>query len=203
MRNPQNTNPQQFQGNPNQNLQTVNQASQPIQSFMPTPPVTQTMTMHVQSRTSILLQTAKGYISSPTDQSRKRISRLIFDTGSKHSYISSSLRDALQLLTISQETIEVKVFGGDAGTIQTCDVVQFCVRSSYTGLCVYVTAYVVPILCSPLSEQPIKFAASNYPHLAGLCLADSQAEINQELDCEILIGSNYYWRFMSGRGIIG
>ncbi len=152
---------QQVQRNLNQNSPTVNQANQPSPRSIGTPPVTQTMTMHVQSRTSILLQTARGYISSPTNPNSEKISRLIFDTGSKHSYISANLRDALQLPTVSQETIEVKVFGSAAGTIQTCDIVQFCVRSSYNGLCVYVTAYVVPILCAPLSEQAIKFAASS------------------------------------------
>ncbi len=165
MRNHQNPNPQQFQGNPFQNPQAVSQGSQPIQSSRPTPPVTQTMTMHVQSRTSILLQTAKGYIFLRTDQTRERISRLTLHNGSKHSYISSSLRDALELPAMRQETIEVMVFGSDEGTIQTCDVVQFCVRSYYTELCVYVAAYAVPILCSPLSEQPIRFAAGHYPHL--------------------------------------
>eukprot|EP00112_Aurelia_sp_Birch-Aquarium-sp1_P014174 Seg3041.3 transcript_id=Seg3041.3/GoldUCD/mRNA.D3Y31 product="hypothetical protein" protein_id=Seg3041.3/GoldUCD/D3Y31 len=162
-----------------------------------------TMTMHVGTKTSVLLQTAKGYISSATNPEKVAVARLILDSGSKHSYISENLRAALNLQTVGQETLTIKVFGEEIGTLQTCDVVQFCVRSPYNGLNVYVTAYVVPVLCAPLSDQAIELAASNYSHLAGLWLAGFPAQRDQGLNCEILIGSNFYWHFLTGRCMKG
>ena len=160
-----------------------------------------TMTMHINTKTSILLQTAKGFISPPADPQRSEIARLIFDTGSKHSYISAKLKETLQLPIVGQETIAIKVFGDETGTLQTCEVVQFCVRSPYNDLSVYVRAYVVPVLCAPLSEQAINIAVYQYPHLAGLGLADYPAKMNEELNCEILVGANFYWQFLSGKCI--
>ena len=87
--------------------------------------------------------------------------------------------------------------------MRTCDIVQFCVRSPYNSLCTYVTAYVVPIVCAPIRNQAITFATRNYPHLTGLWLADFPAQIDDALNCEILIGSNFYWHFISGQCIRG
>ena len=75
--------------------------------------------------------------------------------------------------------------------MRTCEVVQFCVRSPYNELSTYVNAYVVPVVCAPISNQAINFAANNYPHLGGLWPADYLAEHKDELNCEILIGSNF------------
>ena len=160
-----------------------------------------TMNMHINTKTPVLLQTAKGYISPPANPKRTAIARLIFDTGSKHSYISAKLKEDLQLPTVGQETIAIKVFGDETGALQTCEIVQFCVRSPYNELSVYVSAYVVPVLCAPLSEQAIDIAANHYPHLAGIWLADYPAKLTEELNCEILIGANFYWHFLSGKCI--
>ena len=62
----------------------------------------------------------------------------------------------------------------------------------------YVDAYVVPVACSPLKSQPIHFAVSNYSHLEGLPLADFPAKNDEQLEVDILIGSDFYWHFVSG-----
>ena len=167
-------------------------------------PATQTTTtMHVESKTSVLLQTAKGYVSSTSAPENIAVARLVLDSGSKHSYVTERLRDKLKLPAITQETLTIKVFGDEEGTLQTCDVVQFCIRSPYDERSAYVTAYVVPVLCAPLSDQAISSAVDNYPHLKGLWLADFPAKRNEQLDCDVLIGSNYYWHFLSGRCVRG
>eukprot|EP00795_Rhopilema_esculentum_P004425 gene4425-20659_t len=43
---------------------------------------------------------------------------------------------------MSQQTLYIKVFGDEEGTLKTCDVVQFCIRSPNSELSVYVTAFV-------------------------------------------------------------
>ena len=54
-----------------------------------------------------------------------------------------------------------------------------------------------------LGRSSSQFAVNNYPHLERLRLTDFPAERNEPLNCDILIGSNYYWHFLSGRCIRG
>ena len=64
----------------------------------------------------------------------------------------------------------------------------------------YVNAYAVPIICSPLQNQAVNFAASTYQHLSGLLLADSiSADENENnVEVDVLIGADYYWHFLTG-----
>ena len=160
-------------------------------------------TMFVDVKKSVLLQTAKGFISKAQNPEQSTVARMIFDSGSQRSYISERLRDSLALPTVSRETLTINAFGEDTGKLKNCDVTQFCVRSPYNSLNMYVNAYVVPVVCAPLKSQPINFAACNYTHLSGIPLADFPAENGQELNVDILIGSDYYWHFLTGGCIKG
>ena len=191
------TNPVQWQSNPPHLSPRVTNESQPNSSGSNS--CNTTMTMHVDTKTSVLLQTAKAYISAAQCPEKTAVARLILDSGSKHSYISEGLRSALSLPTVGKETLTIKTFGDSEGTVRTCDIVQFCVRSPYNSICLYVSAYVVPIVCAPIKNQAINFAIRNYPHLTGLWFADFPANIDDALNCEVLIGSNFYWHFMSGQ----
>ena len=58
----------------------------------------------------------------------------------------------------------------------------------------------VPLICEPLTSQPILYANENYAHLADLDLADSACG-DDRLDIDILIGSDHYWRLVTGEVI--
>ena len=177
------------------------QVHQPVQQ-----PVQQNLNLtnlYVETKNSVLLQTAKGYISAPNDSANMALARLLFDGGSECSFVLTRLKDALALPVIGQETLIIKTFGSDQGTLQTCDIVQFCVRSPYNDLNIYVNVYVTPVVCAALRNQAIEFAASSYAHLASLPLADFPVEGEEDLSIDILIGSNYYWLFLSGMSIRG
>ena len=64
-------------------------------------------------KNSVLLQTAKGYISAPNDSASVALARLLFDGGSERSFVSIRLKDALALPVIGQETLIIKTFGSD------------------------------------------------------------------------------------------
>ena len=195
------TNPLQWQSNPPHAAPTATNEFRPIASGSNAGNTT--LTMHVDTKTSVLLQTAKAYISSAQGPNHTAVARLILDSGSKHSYISEELRSTLALPIVGRETLTIKTFGDNEGTVRTCDIVQFCVRSPYNSLCIYVSAYVVPIVCAPIRNQAISFATGNYPHLQGLWLADYPAKMDEALNCNILIGANFYWQFISGKCIRG
>ena len=56
----------------------------------------------------------------------------------------------------------------------------------------------VPFICQPLATQLLHAYASKYPHLTDLDLADSSTS-DGTADIDLLIGSDYYWDFVTGR----
>ena len=75
---------------------------------------------------------------------------------------------------------------------------QLCIRT-IDAMSVYVTAYVEPVICSPVSNQEIQSAVECYPYLQGLQLACGA--VNGTVSVDLLIGADHYWSFFTG-GII-
>ena len=67
---------------------------------------------------------------------------------------------------------------------------------------IFLNTYAVPVICSPIHNQPVEFAVQSNNHLKGLTLAehlmqDSHGEIN------ILLSSDQIWIFLNGQTIWG
>ena len=61
-------------------------------------PKAQTTTnMHISSKTSVLLQTARAEISSPVNDAKKAVVRIVFDSGTQKSYVTQRLKNDLNL----------------------------------------------------------------------------------------------------------
>ena len=116
-----------------------------------------TSTMHVGSNNnSVLLQTAQAFISRPDNQETGKYTQVIFDSCShQRSYITSKTREQLNLPTVGKETLLIKTFGDNSASVKECDIVKLCIRT-IDAMIVYVTAYVVPVICSPVSNQEIQ-----------------------------------------------
>ena len=142
--------------------------------------------MFVDAQSSILLQTARAPIYNPKDPSKTLQARLIFDSGSQRSYITSATRDKPNLPIVRRDTLKINAFGSKNEDITSCDMVQFQLDTE-RGHKLNLSAYVVPLICS---------------HLSGLKLADS-ANDGEEFDLDILIGSDYYWQLVTGHVIHG
>ena len=93
----------------------------------------------------------------------------------------------------------IKTFGSENHTRQTCDVVKLGINLR-DGSNMQMSFLSVPLICEPLSNQPIALAASSWNRLAPLQLADySQGDVPLEID--ILIGSDQYWKLVTGEMI--
>ena len=116
-----------------------------------------TSTMHVGSNNnSVLLQTAQAFISRPDNQETGKYTQVIFDSCShQRSCITSKTREQLNLPTVGKETLLIKTFGDNSASVKECDIVKLCIRT-IDAMIVYVTAYVVPVVCSPVSNQEIQ-----------------------------------------------
>ena len=155
--------------------------------------------MCVNSPMPILLQTARAVVYD-ANQPRSTPSlevRAILDLGSQRSYVTARVREALDMRKVRSESMIIKTFGSDEEDKRTCDVVELGVVTK-NGEPLTLSAVVIPHICDPVRMQPISSSKNAYEHLSGLELADS-GSITGELEIDILIGSDHYWRLVTGR----
>ena len=96
---------------------------------------------------------------------------------------------------IDHDNLLIKTFGEESSRLPSCELVQVAVKS-VDGTSLYVSAYVVSVICTPPSNQYLQVAIEQYPYLADLELAESVSNSQEEIG--ILIGADYYWTFMTG-----
>ena len=99
----------------------------------------------------------------------------------------------------------IKTFGSESEQLTDCDLTTICMTSVEPGgISMYLSAYTVPFICSPVSNQCIDFEQKYYTHLMDLKLVDSsEGTLDLEVDC--MIGADYYWTLVTDevkRGLI-
>ena len=176
------------------------QASQLPPLGQPLTPTT-TQLYCVNSTVPVLLQTAKAYIHKLDDPKCGMKIRLMLDGGSQRSYISQKVKDALGLLPDHVEQVQIKTFGSDVTTRHTVEMVKVGIPLR-SGNTIHLMLSTVPLICEPLSCQPIAYTKEKYKHLADLDLADF-SRVGDELQIDVLIGSDHYWQLVTGQVIHG
>ena len=172
-------------------------------STAPGPPNSATTTglYCVNTDTPVLLQTAQAYIYNPVNPYRGMTIRLMLDGGSQRSYITKKVQDVLKLESDRAEEVNIQTFGSDNARTQTVEVVKAAISLKEGGT-TNVLFSTVPLICEPLSCQPIAYTKQKYLHLAKLELADS-SRVGEELQIDALIGSDHYWQLATGKVIQG
>ena len=92
----------------------------------------------------------------------------------------------------------MKQFASDEGILRTLDVVHICVRGKTKPVNIYIKALCLPFLCSPLQNQDLKLTLKTYPYFKNLQLAENDL-VGNNLEIDILIGMDNYYKFMTGR----
>ena len=151
----------------------------------------------MKTQVPVLLQTAKAYVLNLDELECGMTVRLIMDGGSQRSYMTQRVIDELRLLPEHVEQVQIKTFKSDTTTIQTVKVVRVGI-SLRTGDTIDVMLSVVPLICKPLSCQPIAYTKTRYNHLEGLDLA-VHSRVGDELQIHALIGSDHYWQIATGK----
>ena len=169
--------------------QTVPQSTAPNAQVSTNLYISQDLNNH-----ATLLQTAKAEVHKVDNPSEKCNVRVILDSCSQKSYITTRLRDRLNLHSVTSNKVLIKEFGNDKGTLRSCDSVQLAIKGA-DNLTVYINAFVVPLICSPLSNQVINVAQDMYPHLRNLPLADC-GDGSVDLEVDVMIGAGYVHNFL-------
>ena len=156
--------------------------------------------MCASSNDIILLQTALANVSNPEDPSLVQKFRIVMDCGSQRSYLAARVRDNLSLSATDNENLSIAAFGSTKRVPRTCNVVRISVHTK-TGESQEVDLLVVPHICDPLVRQNVEHCSKTYAHLTNLDLADIPHD--NELQVDMLIGSDLYWQFVTGETVRG
>ena len=157
--------------------------------------------LYVNASTPILLQTAKAAIYRPGQPNEKFLARLILDSGSQRSYVTTTVKDKLRLPSERKQTISVKTFGSTEENTQSVDVVHLCITTEH-GDDVQLSAFVMPLICDPLQSQSIVHASVIHAHLRGLKLADYSTG-EDDIMVDTLVGSDQNWQLVFGKVVRG
>ena len=153
-----------------------------------------------QSRGSVLLQLATAEVVRSDNDSYSPSVRLVFDSCNQRSYVTKDLKDKLKLPVIGRESLLIKTFGKYDARLRKCEIVQVGIKTMCDEI-VYIQAYVVPVICGSLTQQPTELAQSSCEHLHGLSLADRCGR--GDLPISILIGADHYWSLVEGTVVRG
>ena len=128
----------------------------------------------------------------------------MFDSGSQQSYITESLAQDLSLPSVGRQSLTVMTFGAADSQSHICERVKLELELK-DGQTTQITLYTTPLICKPLSYQPISLCQDKFEHVMDLDLADASGT-HSHLDVDIFIGSDQYWNFITGevrRGSFG
>ena len=151
----------------------------------------------VQSEGEVALQTALAVI----DDKKERKVRVLFDSGSQKSFITARAVHELGLDTVRSENLGIRAFGVNEADCELRDVVQCRVSNVKGGQGVDIECYVVPEITN-IANVHIEIVKMDYPYLKKLYFSDVD-RTQEDLECHILIGSNFIWEFQKGQTIRG
>ena len=123
--------------------------------------------------------------------------RAILDLGSQRSYVTNRVKDALALMPAGEQQMSILTFGSNNRNTQTCEMVRVGLTTR-EGPDMELELFSVPLICEPLVAQPISLCKVKYDHLSQLELADYSDGVSA-VEIDVLIGSDYYWEFATGR----
>ena len=153
------------------------------------------------TKKNTLLPTAKAKIFNEHNEKEELI-RVLFDICSQKSFINERMSSKLNLLVICKERMIVQGFESLNAERRKIDVVQAKLCGVKQTLTVTAELCVIPKICSLISCQTIALAQATYEHIIGLNLSDTCSE-SSNLEVDVLIGGDYYWRFMTGKMVRG
>ena len=141
----------------------------------------------------MLLQTARAIATNNDTNSTTQV-RILFDSGSQRSYVTERVCAKLRLKPIHTKKLQVNTFGGEHFKTKQCKLVRFDIHKPGSSERVTLTAISYPMICSTL---PSIIKVDKYAHLSSLELADCPGDTGIDA-IDVLVGSDYYWNFVTG-----
>ena len=151
----------------------------------------------VGTESRITLQTAQALITGNV-QGRVRV---LFDSGSHKTFVTAKAASNYGLEILRREWVTISTFGEKTREAGLREVVQFDVMPLQANCSLRLEAYVVPVI-SNISNEHVEVVKNDFPHLRDLWFSDV-CRTKDELEIDLLIGSDYLWEFQKGRTVRG
>ena len=158
-----------------------------------------TTSLWVRSDQAVLLQTAQALAFNPEVPQKSQQVCIVLDCGSQRSYVTERLMKELSLNAQGEQPLTIMTFGSKEEKSQICKSARVGLLHK-DGRAQQLRLLVVPLICEPLTYQPISFCRANFDHLYDLDFAD----LSNSSSCaavDILIGSDLYWDLVTGESI--
>ena len=136
-----------------------------------------------------MLATASAHISTPVEINARQKCRVLFDSGSELSYISSRVVKDLNATPVRSIKLKVNVFGSTSSIPQDHNVFELLLHHLQGSDILTLIEY--PFICR---QDAFPFAIEDFTEFADILPADENLNTGSEID--ILIGANYFYRFM-------
>jgi len=149
--------------------------------------------------TKVALQTACALVKGPEREGRLRV---LFDSGSHRSFVTSSAVRALGMRVVRRELLSISTFGQGPKETESRDVVEINVMPFRGGNVTQIEAYVVPKISS-IQNESVDVIKKDYPYLKNLWFSDVTSKVSKDSQIDILIGADYLWCFQGGRTVRG
>ena len=156
-----------------------------------------TTNLWVNSDRAVLLQTAQAQVLNPDSPAHSRMVRIVFDSGSQRSYITQQVARELSLTPKGKQQLTVMTFSSNKAQSHECKLVELNVvlKNRQTR---QLSLFAVPLICEPLSSQPVNLCQDIFDHIMDLDLADP-VDGRSQSEVDILIGSDQYWDIATGK----
>ena len=148
--------------------------------------------LHVGTGSLVALQTARGVTKGHIEVKV----RVLFDGGSHRSFVTSKAASLASPRGLRRELLGINTFGQKCTKAEQREVVELNLESVHGKKSLTLEAVVVPEICS-IQNAYVELARKEYPHLKGIWFSDVCKE-EEELEIDILIGSDYLWSFQTG-----
>ena len=134
---------------------------------------------------AILLQTAQALVFNPDDPQCSKHVHVVLDSGSQRLYVTEQLKTEVTLKSTGAQSMTIMTCRSREESPQVFEVVNVHMELR-GGQMKQLTLFVVPLICEPLTCQPIVFCRDNFQRLSGLTLADP-SDGQEQLEVDILM----------------
>ena len=146
--------------------------------------------LHVGGGGLVALQTARGVLRG---QGEVKV-RVLFDGGSHRSFVTSKTASLANSKGVRRELLGINTFGQKCTNAEQREVVELNLESADGQKSLTLEAVVVPEICS-IQNAHVELAHKEY--LKGIWFSDV-CKREEELEIDVLIGSDYLWSFQTG-----
>jgi hypothetical protein len=121
-------------------------------------------TLLVEGNTASLLQTARATVYNPTQPEVQMRVRIVLDTGSQRSYVSSTVQNQLNLPSKGKRSMIIATFGTSRGKWRGCEHVELGIELG-KGCCQVLNVFSVPTICEPITGSLTNRDLDQFSHL--------------------------------------